>query len=262
MTTHTNQFFSLNRFGNYAASALMLRSRQLLLTAIAVPSGFFLLMTFIMMFNGKWMFDEWISTLMLISVSLGILFIGSSFPALRSKKESISFLMVPASAFEKYLYELLMRLVLYCILFPVVFYVVGNLSLSVADSLRTYMGRSFYNSEYFSFALFKGQFRDIFPLFVAIIVFVYTLFFAGATTFRRMAIVKTLAFVGGCLVTFLGYIGFLNTKFRVKYTWTECLYDGFEHKSDFIHLLCFVFIILSMVALVYAYFKLKEKELK
>jgi hypothetical protein len=39
MTTNTNQFFSPSRFGNYAASALMLRSRQLLLTAIAVPSG-------------------------------------------------------------------------------------------------------------------------------------------------------------------------------------------------------------------------------
>jgi len=181
---------------------------------------------------------------------------------LRSKKESISFLMAPASIFEKYLYELLMRLVLFCLLFPVVFYVLGNFSLYVADSLKTHVESPFYRFEYFSLALFKGQFRDIFPLFVSIIVFVYTLFFAGATTFRRLAIVKTLAFWGGGVVVILGYIGFLNTKLNVKYTWTECLYDGFEHKTGFIYLLCCVSIALSMVALVYAYFKLKEKELK
>lgn len=262
MTTNTNQFFSLSRFGNYAASALMLRSRQLLLTAIAVPSGIFLLMTFIMLFNGKWVLDEWISTLILISVSLGILFIGSSFPALRSKKESIPFLMVPASVFEKYLYELLMRLILFCILFPVVFYVVGNLSLYVADSLKTYMGRSFYRFEYFSLTLLKGFALDVLPLLVSIVVFMVTLFFAGATTFRRLAIVKTLAFWGGVLIIVLGYINLLYTKLGVKHPWTEGLYADFEQKKDFFYLLSAVFIVMSMVVLVYTYFKLKEKELK
>jgi hypothetical protein len=263
MTTHTNQFFSLTRFGNYAASALILRSRQWMLIAIAVPTGLFLLMTLIMMFNDKWGIDEWLATSMLTSVALGGLFIGSSFPALRTKKESISFLMVPASAFEKYLYELLIRLVLFCILFPVVFYIVGNLSLYVANTLKIHMESPFYKYDYFNKETLKPLMVNI-PAFVGIIFFLFTMFYAGTTVFRRLTIIKTLVFLGGLIVVFAGYFTFLNRILKINRTWFTDVLDELQQKANSYpyYFICAVFIVVSIFALVYAYFKLKEKELK
>ena len=40
----------------------------------------------------------------------GVVYIGHSFPALRSKERSINYLMVPASVAEKFLFELLRNL--------------------------------------------------------------------------------------------------------------------------------------------------------
>lgn len=192
----------------------------------------------------------------------GILYIGYSFPSMRNKESSISYLTMPASAFEKLLFEFLNRIVLSIILLPLLFWLAFNVHGIVFE-----LGA-------------KGPFNviglsdilavDISPideqfwakaLIISCSLLVLVLPFTGAAIFSKQPLIKSLFSVA---VLLMGY-------FAIVYVVMEplglgeyevngdllLLPDGDDSVMRFFSIIAFIS---TLVMLVVAYLKLKEKE--
>lgn len=256
----TNQLFSLKRFYAYAVSSLTLHHRQLLLTTGAVAAGLVLFLSFLMFVNRSWNANQWFPFLIFVVPIAGLLYVGSAFPALRSREKTIGFLLVPASAFEKLLYEFIERIVFFCVLFPILLYLVGNLSFVTTESIKHAMGIPF-NAESLSYRQFLDKIipEDGKNLLALGALSALSLAFAGAVVFRKLPLIKTIIFVCAVVFALAGYIVLIFDKMELRHPWLEPLFRNLDKEkiltSFTVLLSVFILVILS-----YAYFKLKEKE--
>ena len=74
-----------------------------------------------------WRLEEYIVVFLFLFFVLGIIYTSLSFPAFRSKEKSMAFLMLPSSTSEKYVFEVVTRLVVFIILMPLLYWAVANL---------------------------------------------------------------------------------------------------------------------------------------
>ena len=200
----TNQIFSLKRFCNYTTSSFILRYRQLLLMLGAASASLLLSMFFFMSMNNSWDKNEWIPYSIFSFIIASLLYIGSAFPSLRTREKTISFLMVPASPFEKFLYEFIERIVLFSVLFPVLLLLLGNLALEIVRVIKL-------TNPYFTTTNLSPQliFEDVpaeaMKIIILGILAAFSLAFAGTAVFRKLPLIKTIIFVGAVFFTALGY---------------------------------------------------------
>ncbi len=255
----TNQFFSLKRFYNYTASSLILRYRQLLMMIGAASAGLLLSMFFFMSMQYNWKMNEWIPYCIFTLSAASLLYIGSAFPALRSREKTINFLMTPASTFEKFLYEFIERIVLFCILFPILLYLFGNLALEIVRGIKQSMGDNF-PSEYLSCQLL---FEDVPSKAIKMIVLgalaAFSIAFAGTVVFRKLPLIKTIIFVGIVFLAVVGYCILIFEEMKLNFPWIEPFFRG-KSKEEVFSLFAVLLLILNLIILCYAFFKFKEKE--
>lgn len=256
----TNQLFSLKRFWTYAVSSLTLHHRQLLLMTGAVSAGLLLFLSFLMFINRNWHEHQWIPVLVFVVPIAGLLYVGSAFPDLRSKEKTIGFLMTPASSFEKFLYEFIERIVFFCILFPILLYLVGNLAFITTEAIKHTMGIPF-DAESLSYRQFPNK---ILPeegknLLALGALSALCLAFAGAAVFRKFPLIKTIIFVCIVLFSIVGYFVLIFERMHLNRPWLEPYLENLG-KQNILSLFAVLLTIFILVILSYAYFKLKEKE--
>lgn len=256
----TNQLFSLKRFWTYAVSSLTLHYRQLLLMTGAVAAGLVLFLSFLMFVNRDWSANQWIPFLIFVVPVAGLLYVGSAFPALRSSEKTIGFLMIPASSFEKLLYEFIERIVFFSVLFPILLYAVGNLTLRMTWAIKNAMNIPFSaESLSFGYLFEKIAIEEAQHLLVLGVFSALSLAFAGAVVFGKLPLIKTIIFVCVVLFSIVGYFVLIFERMHLNRPWLEPYLENFGKQKIFnlfgILLSTFILIILS-----YAYFKLKEKE--
>lgn len=256
----TNQLFSLKRFWTYTVSSVTLHHRQLLLMTGAVSAGLLLFLSFLMFINRNWNEHQWIPVLIFVVPIAGLLYVGSAFPALRSPEKATGFLMIPASSFEKFLYEFIERIVFFCILFPILLYLVGNLAFVMTETIKHAMAIPF-DAESLSYRQF---FDKMLPeegkkLLALGALSALSLAFAGAVVFRKLPLIKTIIFVCAVFFAFAGYMVLIFDRMNLHHPWLEPLFRnlGQEKMFTLFGVLLGVFI---LTILSYAYFKLKEKE--
>lgn len=125
----TNNLFSIERFLMLWKQSLIINKRIILISVTGMAGGLFMIMMFLQSINHfrNWNSGSYISLLIFCSVIFGSIYIGNSFPAFRSKEKSMAYLMLPATSLEKFIFELLSRIVLFILLMPllviIVFYV-------------------------------------------------------------------------------------------------------------------------------------------
>ncbi|MEL7148677.1 MAG: hypothetical protein AAFO69_20050, partial [Bacteroidota bacterium] len=61
-----------------------------------------------------------------LTVSFGVLYTGYSFPSLRTKESTISYITLPASTLEKFLLEFINRIILAAIMLPILYWFTYN----------------------------------------------------------------------------------------------------------------------------------------
>lgn len=256
----TNQLFSLKRFWTYAVSSLTLHHRQLLLMTGAVSAGLLLFLSFLMFINRNWTANQWFPFLIIVVPVVGLLYVGSAFPALRSREKTTGFLMIPASSLEKFLYEFIERIVFFCALFPILLYAVGNLTLRMTRAIKSAMDIPF-SAEFLSYGSFfdKMVTEETQHLLALGALAALSLAFAGAVVFRKLPLIKTVIFVCAVFFAFAGYIVLIFDKMQLRHPWLEPLVQNLGTEkiltSFTVLLSLFILVILS-----YACFKLKEKE--
>jgi len=259
-----NQIFSPSRFIKYAVYQNRMRGKILLLTVAGAFVALMLFMFIILVENSSLINNEWNNTFFLTGVIAAILYIGNSFPYFRKKDTTISNIMLPASVFEKFVYEYFVRVVLFTLFYPLFFYV----TLYLTDKITHFIfPNNIATSFNFDFLFIKSSRESDYLLFYyvapAFYILASSILMAGTVVVRKFPLIKTLVAVGLLTLSVIGYFFLISEKMYLingiryyvqkYYSWME------SNESAFITLLIFI-IFTTITTLAYTYFKLKEKE--
>lgn len=193
----------------------------------------------------------------------GVICAGSSFMAFRSKEKTYSYLMIPASHIEKFAVEFILRVVLFVVLVPLLFYIIYIVEGSIVQALTD-------EYDLKSSTLFKlpslpdhpaGRKGTWLVLIISLISGIFLIPFTGSVAFAKSPLIKTmftlatLVIVNGTLIYFFAEIaGFKNYQPAEK----GLLFIR-SPETALTAVTCFV-VLIDVGLLAGAYFKLKEKE--
>jgi hypothetical protein len=258
----TNNQFAIQRFVLLSKQSFIINKKMIGISLVGFVGILFITLLFFQSANHfvRWDNKSYMVTFISLFFPLGIIFSGLSFPAFRSKEKSMSYLMLPASASEKYIFEFLMRVVLYIILMPLLFWIVANFEGVVVHSFVpdlvnykfSFSGLNHThidNEGWISYAAAQG------------FLFIFIACFTGASHFAKSPLMKTMFTVsmiaiGYGLFTFLLLKGLNLESFHVESKRIFFIKD----KHDGLVFLAILETVINLSLLAIAWFRLKEKE--
>jgi hypothetical protein len=260
-----NNLFSIQRFLILFKQSLTVNKKLIGISLAGVTGTIFvLLMLFQSMSSLKyWDENSYVVTFLLFFFSIGAIYSSLSFPAFRSKERSMSYLMLPASTSEKFIFELLIRIVTFILLLPPLFWVIANLEGAVVHHYKP----EFINYK-FSYARGYDKFTNNMAIhgwtkiaFIQGSLFIFFAVFTGASHFSKSPLVKTLFTLsiitsGFVLYTYLLYKG-LNIK-EHSYTIERILF--IKSKNGLAVFCAVALTVINLSLLMITWFRLKEKE--
>lgn len=240
--------------------------KMIAISLVAFCGGLFLLLLTIQLAErGPYFSTESFSAIFLfIVIPLAIVYTGTAFPGLRSKEKSYSYLLIPASALEKFLFEFFNRIFLFLVIIPVMYWIIFHVEGSLVTALAP---------DYYSFA--PKTMTDLLAVFrepeqwnakyaVAVgALLIFTIPFAGAASFTKFPLPKTL-FIVALLFFFNVFIVYLFAEIMGFRNYE--LPEGdqsilfMEGEKDLLRVLTGYGLLINAGLLLTTYFKLKEKE--
>ena len=265
----TNNLFSFHRFLLLCKQSLIINKKIILTSIIGMSGALFIIMLFLQSIRkfSNWAEGGYLGLFFFCFVVLGAIYISNSFPAFRSKETSMAYLMLPATTYEKFLFEFLSRIVLFILVMPLLFVCVLY--------FETFLVRQFVTGfEQFTISklLVNNQhIHDGFPdqnlikwTKYAIIqngLLVIIIIFTGASHFMKSPFAKTFFTVTVINIGF-GIFTYLITKaLGIVGEHTRTYIQQFPKDGD--HIIIFFAIlvtIFNLSLLAMAFFRLKEKE--
>lgn len=211
----------------------------------------------------NWENHDYMGIFTFLFLTWGFIIAGYSYPGFRNKEKSMAYLMLPASASEKFIFEFLTRIVVFIFLMPLFFWVVANLEGLVVHSFV-----SDFEHYKFSFAETWSEINyqlhyDGWNKFGMVqgCIFVFIAAFTGASYFSKLPVLKTMfvfsiLVAGYALFTFLLVKGLNLRDFHPEND--RILFIKNWH--DTIAPLAIGLTVINMCLLAIAFFRLKEKE--
>src|SRR5690349_17301356 len=125
----SNNIFSGKRLQLLFRQHFIHNAQFLLLSAVAYVGVIFIVLCLTQMGNDLKPHDlaNFQGFLVGLVSLFGILYVGHSFPAFRSKESSIHYLMLPASVLEKFIFEFIIRIVLALLVLPLLYWITFNM---------------------------------------------------------------------------------------------------------------------------------------
>jgi len=271
----SNDFFNMKRFGLLVKHDLMINQNKYLLKMLVLFLGLYAVLCYLMMNNtNSFCIQYWdahkhvpqgyMQLFVFGLMALGA-FVGGSFSDLGSKVKRTSFILLPASTFEKILHPFLLRVVLGIICYLLFFWVDAHLArLTVANAPSVVMKDLVIDP--FSYvqmidAMGRDGFEQIIFAFFSMGMYLFTI----PLFFKKQALLKAVfTFFVGVFVYML-FFGMLSHLFHPG------VYVGLQFSvPDYIifgDVRCFDFLMSSIVCvswvflLFLGYFKLKELKL-
>jgi hypothetical protein len=201
----SNNIFSRKRFLLLFKQYFIHNAQFLLLSTGAYIGVIFIVLSLLQMENDlrPLHLDSFQGSLAGFVTVFGILYVGHSFPALRSKESTISYLMMPASVLEKFVFEFVSRIGIILLILPLLYWV------------------TFHLHGYF-FGIFTEEIFEpigiqylikiddnvpvmIYSLITGGVLFALSLAFTGAAMFTKQPLVKSLFAVAMVVMFFVGY---------------------------------------------------------
>ena len=192
-----------------------------------------------------------------------IVVVSTAFPAFRKRESTASFLLLPAATLEKFLVEFLIRIIIFCALYIVIFWTDFKLASIAYKAFGFKNNISIPSFGFFDF--YSGEINLLDKTVITLSIFSFTTYlFANASHFKKNAILKTIILLG-CF----GYFIFLvNVCLSHLFLPNEA--NGFEVKifnrdlENGLNTVQFCVYIIgtlsSLFFLPFTYFKLKEKQ--
>jgi hypothetical protein len=185
----------------------------------------------------------------------GFTLFGSAFPAFRTKEKTQVFFMIPASAHEKFLFEIISRMILLFLIIPVFFwitYLMEGYFYEAITNIPFIPVRPFEVWEKLNEKVGNNYF------FPSIILLGLAIPFMGATIFMRNPMGKTLFYSAVILLFHLFMVYLAGKYFNFKGIGGDPLW--IKEGKDAAIFFSIYFFILTIGFLSVAYFKLKERE--
>lgn len=187
----------------------------------------------------------------------GLVMAGSAFSSFRDKLKTSEYLLFPGSISEKFIIELLARIILPWLILPLLYLLCSR----VVTGYLTWANPD-QTIELFSFDYLWNSFgsmpSDVKYLFICIYVFVQSIFFSGSAIFQKQPPVKTLLFVGGiaAVIFYAFYLRFEVLHLRHKPWILDALTEDTLLKS------AYFFVAFSIISVwSYTFCKLNEKQI-
>jgi hypothetical protein len=265
----TNQSFSFQRLLLLGKQSYLIRKRSLGISLGAFTGivFFILLLSQSNRHFTAWSNNEYMVTFTILFFVLGMIFSGNAFPAFRSKEKSMAYLMLPATSSEKFVFELVARIVLFIILMPAYYWIIANIEGIIVHSIfPEFPNYAFSFGEVYRNLVNQGK-LDGWAMLLSVqgLLFVFIVPFTGATYFSKAPIWKTW-FTVWLIVTGFGlYIYLLIHVFNLSeyHPANNRVFAGvlFIHSKDSALAIFALFTTIVNICLVsIAWFKLKEKE--
>lgn len=258
----TNNQFTMQRFVLLGKQSFIINKKMIGISLVGFVGILFLALLFFQSVNHfvRWDQKSYEVTFFSFFFLLGIIFSGLSFPAFRSKEKSMTYLMLPASASEKYIFEFLVRVVLYIILMPLLFWMVANFEGAVVHYFVPELTKhTFPFIKQDSIHIENIGWMDLAKL--QAFLFIFVVYFSGASHFTKSPILKTMFTIsmialGYGLFTFLLLKGLNLESFHIESKRIFFIKD--EH--DGLVFLAILETVINLSLLAIAWFRLKEKE--
>lgn len=268
----TNNTFSFKRFLRLWEQSWIINKKMILMSVVGIAGILFLVMVLLQSSSNfrNWNNSGYFGLFITCFIILGAQYISNSFPAFRSKEKSMAYLMLPATSYEKFFFELLSRIVLYIFLMPLLVIIVFYLETFVIHHFvlafdQFTISKLQIGSEHFKV---NGETIDQVNLmkwakyiFVQYCLSLMIIIFTGASHFSKSPLLKTFATVTIIYIVFGLYIylitkGLVINKIDFKNQIVLLLKDS-KVKVIFAAIMITV-TNLSLLAM--AFFQLKEKE--
>lgn len=266
---NSTSFFSLRRFGLLMRNDILLNYKKYIYSIIgALILGYVILysempknINYYDVFNDTKYAGIFIACLIGLAVFLGL-----SFPALETKAGSASYLLLPASTFEKFLSQFFIRVIIGTALFFVVFWIDAQLARLTALSVLKHIGGSadvkvFEFADVFTFIRNKPIILSgaLISFFVSMGIFIFSV----RLFFNKLAVVKiaiTMAAMFGVIVLLV--VLFSHIFYPGDYGFEVKLphYNRYLNFSNFDVWVFSMFYFPWLFFLPLGYFKLKEKQ--
>jgi hypothetical protein len=260
----SNNIFSARRFGLLWKQQVVHHGEFMLLSAVAYIGVIFIILSVAQAGNGLQPHDEnsFQGFLVGFIAVFGVLYAGHSFPAFRSKEGTINYLMVPASALEKFVFEFINRICITIVMLPLLywstFHLQGYVFSMFADVTFHPVGIQY---------LVKLGIKDpdfpllIYTLITAGILLALVLAFAGAAMFNKQPLVKSLFAIAVVITLFTGYSYIVIEHVGVgRYNPPDTMFLMPTDEIDVLKLVSVALIVTIVVMLFVAFRKLKERE--
>lgn len=260
----SNNIFSGKRFSLLVKQHLIHNNRFLLLSTVAYFGVVFIVLSIAQIGSELKPLDlEMFRGFLIATVSVfGILYVGYSFPAFRSKESTINYLMVPASLLEKFVFEFISRIGLILLFLPVFYWVIFN--------LHGYFFTMFSTQNFEAIGiqyLTEIELRDAEKVFkVKTLVALSSLFalvlaFTGAAMFTKQPLVKSLFSVAIIIILFVAYFYLVLEVMGVgQYNPPKELYLAPDTDAGAFYFVAAIITLANAIMLFVAYRKLKERE--
>jgi hypothetical protein len=207
----SNNIFNAKRFGLLFKQHLIHNAQFLLLSIGAYVGVIFIVLSLVQIGNNfkPHPFENFQIFLAVFVTVFGILYVGHSFPAFRSKESTITYLMMPASALEKFLFEFLSRIGIILLTLPflywVTFHLQGYFFTILTDQVFESVGLQYVvklegippGYEFLLYSMITGG-----------VFFSLSLAFTGAAMFTKQPLVKSL-FAVAMVVMFFGAYSYI-----------------------------------------------------
>jgi hypothetical protein len=260
-----NNTFSRERFTMLFRSSFLINRKLITITLAGVAGTFFVSLLLLQKLTGfsNWHQQGYLATFLVFFLLLGAVYSSLSFPSFRSGVKSVNYLMLPASTFEKFLFELTTRVLAFIIIMPLLFWVVANLEARIVFHYRPDLGRPDFSfidgwNNFFNFKKMTGW---IILLIVNLLIMVFTSIFAGAAYFTKSPLVKTLFTVTIIAVFFSFYIWLLLKAFDIMHyspAGSRVLFINNETQAQAFFALGSSAV--NIIIIIMSWFFLKEKE--
>lgn len=260
----TNKTFDLKRFWNLFQSDVQFNYKVYVYTLLTAAIAIYLYFVWDMTANTGLEYNHYRYKLPMYFVSYGYLaFVGMAFPAFSDKKEISQYLLLPASIFEKYLVQFLIRFVL-VLPFLFLFYWLGahlgRLTALQLDSAQQ-VGLKIAPLELSNLYPFKTAYNV--AVYSSALLTLAAYFFSVRLYFKRLALPKSLIVLTLLAGVFWVLMIVMTHLFYPHHGLFDVYMEDFLIGKDFfisnvfaLSLICFSWLFF----LPFGYYKLKEKQ--
>jgi len=245
--------FSISRFALLFNQFRIYNGKMILISMMGLIGGLFVLFYSIQIITrfDTWRYEHFMYLFMGLFMVLAIVYSGSSFPGLRSREKGYNYLQLPATTTEKFLFELLVRVLLFIPLMPALYWTIFHLEGNLVEMLNSdFTFLSFSFTEGFQLPT-TAENNWVKTLVVSQGLLFLTVPFFGATIFMKQPVIKSLS--GAIAILFIHLIIFFalqNSGIRL-----------FQNSWDFITYTTGYLLAINSFMLVMAYFKLRSKQI-